>query len=326
VTEAPVALPAEETEDLAQAAISQWEFIDRIPTEEEVVALLKTLPPVYGIEHADYADYVQGLPGKKKIKVPHPENPNLKIDQYVETVTLYMGVAGRLKMLQAAAEKNGWRVDFEPEPVTPTGMPGMLQMDERIVYREYVVISTVSVRGSASGLGEVSPELVGKPIAEQVLGRKPGTAWVPKSGGSQAAGSNPYEKVETSARGRAIAAWGFGVLPGSGIASLEEMLGARQNERGMLVEQHSAPKASREDLIAQAMTLQEEMRQEVGDDEATMVEKTGKYLQERLGVRGCYDPDTQSIDWSKVKDGQVLLLVNSLKDSLKRVRANAADA
>ena len=314
--------PVPVEDDVAQASISNWEFIDRIPTEEDVLELLRTLPPVFGIETWQYADYVQGLPGKKKIKEPHPENPALKVDRYVETVTLYMSVSGRVKMLQAAAEKNGWRVDFEPEPVTPTGVPGMLQMDERIVYREYVVISALDAPATKEGAQFAA--WAGGPT--KVLGRKPGTAWVPKSGGSQAAGSNPYEKVETSARGRAIAAWGFGVLPGSGIASLEEMLGARQNERGMMVEQHSAPKASREDLIAQAMTLQEEMRQEVGDDEATMVEKTGKYLQERLGVRGCYDPDTQSIDWSKVKDGQVLLLVNSLKDSLKRVRANAVDA
>lgn len=317
-TEAP-APPVEE--DVQAASISNWEFIDRIPTEEEVLALLRTLPAVYGIEHADYADYVQGLPGKKKIKEPHPENPNLKVDRYVETVTLYMSVSGRIKMLQAAQEKNGWSVDFEPEPVTPTGVPGMLQMDERIVYREYCVIDAPTAE--PDGLSATPP---GPRVR---LGRKPGTAWVPKSGGSQAAGSNPYEKVETSARGRSIAAWGFGVLPGSGIASLEEMLGARANERGMLVEetvQGGQPKASREEMIAQAMTLQEEMRQEVGDDEAVMVEKTGKYLQERLGVRGCYDPDTQSIDWSKVKDGQILLLVNSLKDSLKRVRANAAGA
>jgi len=55
-----------------QVDISQWEFIDRIPTRAEVVALLETLAPVYGIEYKDFADHVQGLPSKKKVKKRQP--------------------------------------------------------------------------------------------------------------------------------------------------------------------------------------------------------------------------------------------------------------
>ena len=189
----------------AASLIEQWEFVGEAPTRDRVTELLSRLPSVWGVKTVDFADYVQALPQRKKIKVPREPGSTVMIDQYLDCWTLYMSVAGRMKMLEAAAEQNGWMVDFEPEPVTPTGCPGMLQMDERVVYREYVRIEAWTTDEDGT------PRI-------RKLGRKSGTAWVPSRGGSGAVSSNPYEKVETSARGRAIAAWGFGVLPGSGVA------------------------------------------------------------------------------------------------------------
>jgi hypothetical protein len=194
--------------------INAWQFFDEPPTQDRVIELLRTLAPVHGVAAVDFADYVQALP--QSVKITKRGQGGRKETETRDTWVLYMSVAGRIKMLQQAAEDNDWEVDFEPEPVTATGTPGLLYHgDGRIVYREYVRIGS---RGGET----VEP-----------LGRKPGMAWVPFSGGTAAAGSNPYEKVETSARGRAIAAWGFGVLPGSGVASLEEMQGVRQNRAAL---------------------------------------------------------------------------------------------
>lgn len=172
-----------------------WEFIDRIPSPDEVEALLKTLPAWWGLRPEDFSDYVQGLPADKKVKIKDAKGRD--ISSYRSVVTLYFSVAGRQQMLRSAQEMHGWRVDFNPEPVTRTGVPGFIDLGEdtgRIVYREHVEIW--APLSSDAPLGEErEPGTLWAP-AEQyhLLGRRPGMAWVPHSGGSQAKGSNPYEK------------------------------------------------------------------------------------------------------------------------------------
>lgn len=280
-------------------AFSQWEFIDRIPTREEVLQLLGTLPDWWGVPYVDLAEYVQGLPSTKKQKVTVTNNGRTrKEERLYEVVTLYMGVAGRLQMLNRAAELHGWEVEFQPEPRTPTGVPGFLQMDDRLVYREYLVIKSRE--------------------DEDSLGMKPGMAWVPYTGGRQAAGSNPYEKVETAARGRAMAAWGIGVLPGSGVASLEEMLGAREPAR---VTQAEEPRMSRADMLGNVVTIAEEIRQLRQYTPEQQQQKLKEYLKSSFGIEM---PEEGEVDWSKVKDGQVRLTLTALQQSLNSLRDQAA--
>lgn len=300
-----------------QVDISQWEFIDRIPTRAEVVALLETLAPVYGIEYKDFADHVQGLPSKKKVKKRQPGNQPGQfrtVEVEHEVVSLYFSVAGRIRMLNAAAEKHGWMVDFQPEPVTPTGVPGFLQLDERIVYREYVVI-----RALASDFEVVSGQAnVERWQREDMLGSKPGMAWVPSSGGRQAAGSNPYEKVETAARGRAIAAWGIGILPGSGVASLEEMLGSGDNRQALAESaQHGQTRKSREELLDEIQTTAEEVRQLRHFEPEQMLDKQLEYLQRSFGIDAV--GPAGEIDWAKVRDGQLQLTLNQLEQTKRQL-------
>jgi hypothetical protein len=297
--------------------ISQWEFVDRVPTRGEVLDLLKTLPPVWGVNTWEFAEYVQGLPSTKKVKFR--DAAGRKVDEYRDIVTIYMSVSGRIKMLEAAQEMNDWVVDFEPEPVTPTGIPGFVQNDERIVYREYVVISKLR-----DGRDE--------PLR---IGRRPGTAWVPRTGGSQAAGSNPYEKVETSARGRALAAWGFGVLPGSGIASLEEMQGSRDNRTSMDAEQPAQQQAdrpsgrrSRGDLMTDLLTAAEAIRQARGQEDDEIKTKLAQYCQQAFGVDVAAEKDeggmVTKVDLSKLRDGQLQLAINAMRDSLRQIQTEQA--
>lgn len=309
-TDPVAAAPVEQQDDgeVGVAAISQWEFLDRVPTTEEVMALLLTLPDQWGVAVADFADYVQALPSKKKVKRPAPQRPDLMVDVYLEVHTLYMSVAGRQQMLRTIQEQNQWTVDLVPEPTTPTGMPGFLAWEPRLVYREAMVVTDKDGRR---------------------LGSKSGTAWVPYTGGSQAAGSNPFEKVETSARGRALAAWGIGVLPGSGVASVEEILGAGQNRAHIDAEAgaqqgrqggNGGARRPRGELLQEALAVAEELRQERGIDEEQMRVKIGDFLTKNLGITDAYDPVAVAVDWGKVKDGQLTLLTNSLRDSLRALR------
>jgi hypothetical protein len=282
-----------------EGELSSWVFVNRQPTPEDVIGLLLELPDQWGLTVAAYVDYVQPLPQNQRVKVAHPTNPNVKVDVQVQTWTLYMTVAGRIRMINDAAQKNGWVVSFVPEKKTATGVPGMLQMgDGRIVYREYVEIRDVSTG--------------------QLVGRKPGMAWVPYSGGNQAAGSNPYEKVETAARGRAIAAWGIGILPGSGVASLEEMRQVRENrdalQSGQQPRERGNGRQSREELLQDTLVALERLRQARGISEDEAVGKTAAYLT-KIGVQ---EPlvDGQ-IQWDKVKSGQLVLLRNETVKALQ---------
>lgn len=302
--------PPEEAED-AGVQISQWEFINEIPTRERVVELLETLPSVWGVKTVDYADYVQVLPQTKKVKVP--DGDNRKREVYLDCYTIYMSVAGRLKMLEEAAENNGWQVDFVPEP--GCSIPGFIDLGDasgRIVYREYV---------------KITAWLEGKQDTE--FGSKPGMAWVPFSGGRQAAGSNPYEKCETAARGRALAAWGFGVLPGSGVASVEEVLGSAANQRAM--EREGGPQTngriSRDALMQRLYQAAEQVRQGMGWEVSRLQEHMGEYLTRKpggelpgLGISGAFDVDAGQVVFSKVTDGNLQLLTTHMEHELERLK------
>lgn len=290
--------------DFAQRS---WQFIGHEPTVEEVRQLLGTLPPVWGVVVGDFHEYVQALPSKVKVQRPSPQNPKLMVTESIEAWTLYMTVAGRVAMLTEAQRSHEWTVTIDPEPATQ--IPGMLQHgDGRIVYREHVEISTKDGR---------------------LVGRRPGMAWVPYSGGSAAAGSNPYEKVETAARGRAIGAWGFGVLPGSGIATLEEMQGVAQNAaalaggeqpRGRGDGTRPAGKMARAEMLPRVKQLIETVRLERGNSEQKSNNQTAAYLTEKLGVVDVQDPETGGIRWEAVKDGHLQLLERMLQQVLLQIQ------
>jgi hypothetical protein len=257
--------PAEDT----GPAISNWQFVGRAPSREDTVDLLDTLAPVYGVKTVDYADFVQALPQKLKVKKPHPENPRLVVEEYVEAYTLYVSVAGRIKMLNDAQAQAGWSVEFVPEPVTPTGIPGYLQNDD----------------------------------------------------------SNPYEKVETSARGRALGAWGFGVLPGSGIASLEEMQNLAGNRAALDAEpvgRGTRQRKPRAELLSEALELMEQVRLARHQEPAEIRAKVADYLATSLGVAGAYDAAEDVLSLDRLRDGQLTILANQFRDTLTKIAGQEA--
>jgi hypothetical protein len=297
-------------EQTGEVLLENWEFTE-VPTATRVLELLATLPPVFGVSYRGFADFVQPLPQKKKIT-----KVNEKGQKYVDPVEvwhLYFAIAGRVKMLQAAAEVNDWRVDFQPEKHVGGDRPrGYLETEPKIVYREYVRIYERDTEQEW-----------------RLIGSRPGTAHVPRSGGSNAAGTNPYEKVETSARGRAIAAWGIGVLPGSGIASLEEMQDAqraeardsRQGRRNSDGAVEGGEPVDRQTVLEAILTTYEQARQLRGYSTEESVSKMRNYIEKTLGIQDAWDEKSQTITWSRVKPGQLAIMHKAVQEQLKKLQA-----
>ncbi len=63
-------------------------------------------------------------------------------------------------------------------------------------------------------------------VTSEIYGTRHGIATSRKKGGTPAEREFPWEVAETSAVGRALAAMGYGLLPGAGLASAEDMLRA----------------------------------------------------------------------------------------------------
>lgn len=308
--------------------VQGWEFVNKIPTTEETKRLLGTLSDWWGVRPEAYSDYVQALPQDKKIKVPKEPGSTTKVDQYIPVYTLYFSVGGRQQMMRDAQQKHWWRVDYEPEPCVPNGNPpGFLEFKDRLVYREYV--SVWAPIGKPTVLSD-DPQ-GGKLVVNDyvLLGRKPGTAWVPRSGGKNAAQSNPWEKVETSARGRALAAWGFGVLPGSGVASLEEMqnvvgnLAAAKGEGGQVI---GGGQVDREELESSVLLLTEQIRARAGQPENAGLARLAQYLQSKfqkdvtVGERDAEGHPTV-VDLSKLKPGELVATRDRLQGTLNEMIA-----
>ncbi|MGB8647526.1 MAG: hypothetical protein WCF84_19995 [Anaerolineae bacterium] len=80
-------------------------------------------------------------------------------------------------------------------------------------------------------------------ITSEIYGTRHGIATSRRSGGSEIEREFPWEVAETSATGRALAAMGYGLFPGSGLASAEDMLraGGGQGSRETNAERRSIP-------------------------------------------------------------------------------------
>ena len=66
-------------------------------------------------------------------------------------------------------------------------------------------------------------------VTSEIYGTRHGIATSRKKGGAHAEREFPWEVAETSAIGRALAAMGYGLLPGAGLASAEDMLRAQSS-------------------------------------------------------------------------------------------------
>lgn len=111
-------------------------------------------------------------------------------DEWVSTEAAYMSVDGKLAMANEDHRLQGKRLDFE-DPIV------LFNSDEQLT----LMVTIVS----------------------EIYGRRHGIATSRKVGGSPVEREFPWEVAETSAIGRALSAMGYGLLPGAGLASAEDM-------------------------------------------------------------------------------------------------------
>ncbi len=117
--------------------------------------------------------------------------------QWEKTESAYMNVDGKIAMANEDHRRQSKQLNFED--------PVVLVEDEKQL--------TLLVA-----------------INSEIYGRRHGIATSRKVGGSPYEAAHPWEVAETSAAGRALSMMGYGVLPGSGLASADDVSRARESE------------------------------------------------------------------------------------------------
>ncbi len=114
-------------------------------------------------------------------------------DDWQPVAHAYMAVDGKLAMANEDHRRQGKRIDF--------GEPKVLLDNEE----QLTLLVTVT---------------------SEIYGTRHGIATSRKQGGTRAEREFPWEVAETSAIGRALTAMGYGLFPGAGLASAEDMMRA----------------------------------------------------------------------------------------------------
>jgi hypothetical protein len=164
-------------------------------TRDEILALSNKTRDVGSVKHADFVDYVVVLEGRRKV---HPEQGRRTNGEWQTTEHAYMAVDGKLAMANLDHRQQNKQLDFgEPKVLVDTPEQLTLQVT----------------------------------VTSEIYGVRHGIATSRKKLGTNAEKDWPWEVAETSAIGRALAAMGYGLLPGAGLASAEDMLRTQtQNE------------------------------------------------------------------------------------------------
>jgi hypothetical protein len=121
-------------------------------------------------------------------------------EEWVAVESAYMAVDGKLAMANEDHRKQSKRLDFARPEV-------LVDNPEQL---------TLMVT-----------------VTSEIYGTRHGIATSRRKGGTAAEREFPWEVAETSAIGRALAAMGYGLIPGAGLASAEDMLrvGAAAEEK-----------------------------------------------------------------------------------------------
>lgn len=128
-------------------------------------------------------------------------------DGWQSTEHPYMTVDGKLAMANQDHARQSRRLDFGPPQV-------LVDSEEQL---------TLMVT-----------------VTSEIYGTRHGIATSRRLGGSEIEQLFPWEVAETSAIGRALSMMGYGLFPGSGLASAEDMLRATSAEKRGAVERRSS--------------------------------------------------------------------------------------
>lgn len=291
--------------------IVPWEWTGAV-AKEDMLASIESLPPVFGLRPADYVEYVLPVTNNVEIKAAQPSGKPIGTGKYEQVTKLYFQVGGRQAMLRDAVDRYGWNVEEEET----------ILVDHEAKFT--VIRMMIQIDGEWWVGGPPSPEEI---IQENLGGNQgqsrrreiAGTRWgIGKLQGKDAA----WEIAETKARGRALGSWGFGLLPGSGLASFEEMEDAETSDRPPTGQsRRETAHLNFEDLHVALLTKMEQLRQitDVPVDEARV--KTLEYIRKNLGIK--LEVTEDQIDFTRLSVGQMQLLVNKYDGWIREKRKAA---
>lgn len=284
--------------------IVNGEWIENPPTPEETLDFLARQKPSYSVHVVNYADYVVPLSANKNFGTK--EKPD-----WHRAWNLYVTVAGRLQMFNDDMANRGLNGTLEPDPTCePAGW--LFRDNDRLVYR---VVATVTKPGALM-------------VASSTVGVRYGTAWVPWQGGGGAVKSNRFEKVETSAHGRALGAWGYGVLPGSGVASLDEMLAAE--DYSTIPEKparQELPKMEHRDYVNLLEAKVTELATLRGVTPMAVSGAIVDWVKKQYNRDIVAEAEKKGCDWWwPLQDGQIILILKDINAKIEKAKHAVASA
>ncbi len=152
-------------------------------THAQILEYCKRAGKVGAVNHEEFIDFVLVMVNRKKVD-----------NEWVTVESPYMAVDGRIAMANEDHRRQTKKMDIGPATV-------IANTDTELTLQVAIESEIYGKRHGIATSRKIAPEGK-KPSAEQEL---------------------PWEVAETSAIGRALGEFGYGIFPGSGLASADDM-------------------------------------------------------------------------------------------------------